>query len=86
MGKARTSLGKVQEELSELNAEIIKGMLSSENKQSRADIRKIGEAIEKTKLRMKNAQILTLDGDMEASDYKTLKIELEEHLELPKKH
>jgi len=65
----------------EMYAEIIKGMLSSENKQSRADIRKIGEAIEKTKLRMKNAQILTLDGDMEASDYKTLKIELEEHLE-----
>ncbi|MCX6180546.1 MAG: recombinase family protein [Bacteroidetes bacterium] len=60
---------------------IMKDTVNADTKQTRADLRKVLESIEKIRLRLKNAQTLTLDGDLEASEYKKLKIELGEQLE-----
>lgn len=58
----------------------LKNKLKSNSGINKIEIEKVSKEIEKNKTRLKNAQILMLDGDLNPTEYKEMKIKLEEDL------
>lgn len=68
----------VDEKGMELSAEALKQQLKSNNNCDKAELEKVVKEIEKNKQRLKNAQVLMLDGELNPSEYKELKVKMEE--------
>ena len=62
----------------QLSADSLKHKLKSDNSCNKGELEKVVKEIEKNKQRLKNAQILMLDGELNPSEYKELKVKLEE--------
>ncbi|HXT82740.1 MAG TPA: hypothetical protein VN704_00070 [Verrucomicrobiae bacterium] len=52
----------------------LKNKLKSNNSENKSDVETVVKEIDKNKTRLKNAQILMLDGELNAAEYKELKI------------
>ncbi len=64
----------------ELYLKTLKNKLKSNSGVNKSEIEKVTKEIEKNKARLKNAQILMLDGELNTIEYKEMKIKLEEEL------
>ena len=73
---------KFNSEIIELFTKNLKTKLKENNGVSKSEIEKLTKEIEKNKTRQKNAQILMLDGELNPTEYKEMKIKLEEELTL----
>ena len=65
-----------------LYAQVLKSRLKQSNITGKVAFVKITKEIEKQKQRLKNAKDLMLDGEIMASEYKEMKVEIEETLKL----
>jgi site-specific DNA recombinase len=68
--------------LIELFMKNLKSKLKSNTGINKAEIEMVTKDIEKNKTRLKNAQILMLDGELNPTEYKEMKVKLEEELVL----
>src|SRR6185312_13894197 len=64
----------------ELFMKSLKNKLKSNNGVNKVEVEKVSKEIEKNKTRLKNAQLLMLDGDLNPSEYKEMKVKLEGEL------
>ena len=64
-----------------LYAYILKDKLKENSTSGKYEMEKITKDIEKQKMRLKNAKEMMLDGEFSASDYKEMKIEIENNIE-----
>lgn len=64
----------------ELFMKTLKNKLKSNSGINKVEVEKVTKEIEKNKTRLKNAQILMLDGELNPTEYKEMKIKLEEDL------
>lgn len=64
-----------------LFASILKDKLKQTNTNGRAEIEKIAKDIAKQKMRIKNAKDMMLDGEFSTTEYKEMKIEIDEVIE-----
>ena len=71
---------KINSELIELFMATLKRRLKSNRNDNKSDIEKVVKEIDKNKTRLKNAQILMLDGELNSLEYKEMKIKIEEDL------
>jgi site-specific DNA recombinase len=71
---------KINSELIELFMATLKRKLKSNSNDNKSDIEKVLKEIDKNKTRLKNAQILMLDGELNSLEYKEMKIKIEEDL------
>ncbi len=65
-----------------LYAQILKNKLKQDNTTNKTALVKIMKEIEKQKQRLKNAKALMLDGEIMASEYKEMKIEIDETIKV----
>lgn len=63
-----------------LQAAVLKDRLLKRNNDSKDELDKISKEIAKQKIRLQNARELMLDGEFSASDYKDMKLEIEEKM------
>lgn len=68
---------KLDESFYELYGEIITKVFSENKEGIKEKLSELTKAIEKQKIRLKNARMLMLDGEIDAKDYKELKQEIE---------
>ena len=64
----------------ELYGDVLKKQLRTSNGENQTEAEKVSKDIDKNKQRLKNAQVLMLDGEINATEYKEMKIKLEEDL------
>ena len=64
----------------ELYAEGLKKRLKTVSGENRSESERVSKDIEKNKQRLKNAQVLMLDGEINPTEYKEMKIKLEDDL------
>jgi site-specific DNA recombinase len=64
----------------DLYAENLKTRLKTTNGENKTEAERVSKDIDKTKQRLKNAQVLMLDGEISSTEYKEMKIKLEEDL------
>ena len=64
----------------ELYMRTLKHKLKSNSGVNKDEIEKVTKEIEKNKTRLKNAQLLMLDGELNPTEYKEMKVKLEEEL------
>lgn len=65
----------------ELGAKVFTKQIKAENKQSKSELERITKELEKNRMRIKNAQVLMLDGELDPTEYKEMKIKLTEEIE-----
>jgi site-specific DNA recombinase len=71
---------KINSDLIELFMKTLKNKLKSNKSENKSDIEQVIKEIDKNKTRLKTAQILMLDGELNPVEYKELKIKIEEDL------
>ena len=71
---------KLNSEIIDLFMRTIKNKLKSNFKDNKSDVERVNNEIEKNKVRLKNAQILMLDGELTSSEYKEMKVRIEEDI------
>ncbi|MHB8260452.1 MAG: recombinase family protein [Bacteroidia bacterium] len=64
----------------DLYADVLKKRLKTTSGENKTDAERISKDIEKNKQRLKNAQVLMLDGEINPTEYKEMKIKLEDDL------
>ena len=64
----------------ELLIKSLKTRLKADTGNNKAELEKITKEIEKSKQRINNAQVLMLDGELNPTEYKELKVKLEENI------
>ena len=64
----------------DLYGDVLKKQLRTSNGENKTEAEKVSKDIDKNKQRLKNAQVLMLDGEINATEYKEMKIKLEEDL------
>ena len=64
----------------DLYADGLKKRLKTVNGENRSESERVSKDIDKNKQRLKNAQVLMLDGEINPTEYKEMKIKLEDDL------
>lgn len=64
-----------------LQGAVLKDRLQKKNNDGKAELEKVGKEIAKQKVRIQNAKELMLDGEFSATEYKNMKLEIEEKID-----